>query len=149
AAKPGIFHIFCSQYCGNSHAEMIGDLVALEPAAYQKWLSERSPGQTLAQRGSGLFRELGCSGCHMGNSIVHAPRLERVYGKLVQLQSGEIVIADDSDVRDCILTPTLRVPAGYPAVMPTFQGRVTEDQLFELVAYVKSLANAPVPGGQP
>jgi cytochrome c oxidase subunit 2 len=149
ATKPGTYHIFCSQYCGNSHAEMIGDLVALEPAAYQKWLTESSSGPTLAQRGARLFRDLGCSGCHMGNSIVHAPRLEGVYGKPVPLQNGEVVVADDTYLRDCILTPTLRVPGGYPPVMPTFQGHVTEDELFQLIAYIKSLANVTVEGGQP
>jgi cytochrome c oxidase subunit 2 len=52
-------------------------------------------------------------------------------------------------LRDCILTPTLRVPGGYQPVMPTFQGHVTEEQIFQLVAYIKSLANVTVPGGQP
>jgi hypothetical protein len=33
--------------------------------------------------------------------------------------------------------------------MPTFQGHVTEDEVFQLIAYIKSLANAPVQGGQP
>jgi cytochrome c oxidase subunit 2 len=149
ATKPGTYHLFCSQYCGNSHAQMIGSVVAMEPAPYARWLAENSSGQTLAQQGARLFRELGCSGCHMGSAVVHAPRLEGIYGKPVPLQNGQVVVADDAYLRDCILTPTLRVPGGYAPLMPTFQGHVTEEEVFQLIAYIKSLANAPVPGGQP
>jgi len=149
ATEPGTYHLFCSQYCGANHAQMIGQVIAMDPAAYQRWLTQKSPGVTLAQRGAKLFRDLGCSGCHMGNSIVHAPRLEGLYGKPVPLANGQVVVADDTYIRDCILTPQLRVPGGYPPVMPTFQGHVTEDELFQLTAYIKSLATATVEGGQP
>jgi cytochrome c oxidase subunit 2 len=128
---------------------MIGQVVVLEPSAYQRWLTQNAPSLTLAQRGAKLFRDLGCSGCHMSGSIVHAPRLEGLYGKPVPLANGQVVVADDTYIRDCILTPQLRVPGGYPPVMPTFQGHVTEDELFQLTAYIKSLANATVEGGQP
>ncbi|HWD18659.1 MAG TPA: cytochrome c oxidase subunit II [Verrucomicrobiae bacterium] len=149
ATKPGIYHIFCSQYCGTSHAQMVGEVVAMEPAAYQRWLTEKSPGSTQAERGARLFRELGCSGCHMGSTVVRAPRLEGVYGKPVPLQNGEVAVADDAYLRDCILMPAARVPGGYAPLMPSFQGRVTEDELFALLAYIKSLANVKVEGGQP
>jgi cytochrome c oxidase subunit 2 len=147
--KPGTYHLFCSQYCGNNHSQMIGSVVVMEPAAYERWLAESSPGQTLAQQGASLFRELGCSGCHMGNSVVHAPRFEGLYGKPVALQTGQVVIADDAYLRDCILTPAARVPGGYSPLMPSFQGRVNEGEIFQLIAYIKSLASAPVEGSPP
>jgi len=35
------------------------------------------------------------------------------------------------------------VPAGYEPLMPSFAGRVSEDELIRLVAYIKSLAAEP------
>jgi cytochrome c oxidase subunit 2 len=149
AKKAGAYHIFCSQYCGADHAQMIGQLIVMKPADYEKWLESTSPGETLVQQGARRFRELGCSGCHMGSSIVHAPRLEGVFGKPVPLQDGQVVVADETYLRDCILTPALRVPGGYAPLMPSFQGHVSEDDLLSLIAYIKSLANVKVEGGMP
>jgi cytochrome c oxidase subunit 2 len=113
----------------------------MEPAAYQAWLTRRSVNDTLAQSGARLFRELGCSGCHVGNSVVRSPSLEGLYGKLVPLQNGDIVRADDRYLRDSILLPASQITAGYENLMPTFQGRLTEEELFELIAYLKRLGS--------
>lgn len=139
--RTGDFHIFCAQYCGTSHAKMIGTVHVMEPAQYEAWLRESSTGDTLAQSGAALFRTMGCSGCHLGNSIVHAPRLEGLYGRLVTLANGQIVTADDKYIRDCILLPETQYVAGYPPVMPSFRGRISEEELFQLISYIKSLAN--------
>lgn len=147
--KAGTYHIFCSQYCGTGHAAMIGEAIVMEPADYQRWLAQSSPGETMAQRGARLFRDFGCSGCHMGNSVVRAPRLEGIFGKPVPLQDGRVVLADETYLHDCILQPTVRVPAGYAPVMPSFQGQVSEEQLFQLIAYIKSLASTQVEGPTP
>jgi cytochrome c oxidase subunit II len=139
--KVGQYHLFCAEYCGTDHSKMTGTVSVMEPAAYQAWLNRGSVGDTLAQSGARLFRELGCSGCHMGIGTVRAPRLEGLYGKLTPLQDGHLVRADDMYIRDSILLPTSQVAAGYDPVMPTFQGRITEEDLLQLIAYIKSLAN--------
>lgn len=139
--RVGQYHLFCAQYCGTDHSRMIGTVYVMNPADYEEWLTKGGAHNTLAQSGALLFRELGCSGCHMGNSVVHAPRLEGLYGKLVPLQDGRFLRADDKYLRDCILQPATQVVAGYPPLMPTFQGRVSEGELFELIAYIKNLAS--------
>jgi cytochrome c oxidase subunit II len=139
--RVGDYHLFCAEFCGTDHSKMIGTVHVMEPVSYQAWLAQGSPGDTLVQSGARLFRELGCSGCHMGTGTVRAPRLEGVYGKLVPLQDGQVVKADDMYIRDSILLPASQVAAGYEPVMPTFQGHITEEELLQLVAYVKSLGN--------
>lgn len=57
------------------------------------------------------------------------------------LRSGETVIADDGFIRDAILEPQKRLPAGYPAIMPSFAGQIDEEQVASLLAYIKSLAD--------
>ena len=84
---------------------------------------------TLASEGAALFRELGCSGCHMGPSTVRAPLLEGLYGKPVPLEDGSIVIADERYIRDSILLPNSQIVARYAPEMPSFAGEVTEAEL--------------------
>ena len=140
ADQPGTYHLLCAEFCGTSHSEMRGRIVVLEPAAYQAWL-ERTPSDlSLAQAGARLFRSFGCSGCHVGSDVVRAPPLEGLFGSPVPLASGEVIVADEGYIRDSILLPRKHVAAGYRPVMPTFEGRISEDQLVQLVAYIKSLA---------
>jgi cytochrome c oxidase subunit 2 len=44
------------------------------------------------------------------------------------------------------LSPSAKVVKGFKPIMPVFQGLVSEEQLTELVAYVKSLSAAPSAG---
>lgn len=138
--KVGSYRLYCSEYCGTDHSKMLGTVEVMEPGDYQAWLIRGSSGNSLAQAGAKLFRELGCSGCHLGTGSVRAPRLEGLYGHLVPLQDGTIVHADDKYIRDSILLPASQVTAGYEPVMPTFAGHISEEELLELIAYVKSLA---------
>jgi len=141
ASRAGEYHLFCTQFCGTSHSEMVGRVVAMEPAAYERWLSANPGARTMASRGEALFRQFGCSGCHGANSTVRAPRLEGLFGKPVQLKDGRSVIADERFIHDSILLPNRDVPAGYDATMPSFRGQIGEEQLLEIVEYVKSIGN--------
>jgi len=118
---------------------MIGRVIVLGESAYESWLASNSSGGTLAVAGAKLFTELGCSGCHGENSKVRAPPLEGVYGKPVPLDGGAFQIADDKYIRDCILQENHVHVAGYEPVMPTFKGHVSEEELMDLIAYIKSL----------
>jgi cytochrome c oxidase subunit 2 len=145
--KVGTFHLFCAEFCGTHHSGMIGKVIVMEPAAYQEWLAAGRPQSTLAQAGERRFRELGCSGCHMGSSVVRAPPLQGLYGKPVPLQDGKIVTGDEGYIRDSILLPNSQITAGYQPLMPSYQGRVTEEELLELIAYIKSLGKQAPPAG--
>jgi cytochrome c oxidase subunit II len=139
ASKAGQYHIFCTQYCGTKHSAMIGTVTAMEPADYQVWLSGGSAGGTLAEAGQKLFTDLSCNTCHMENAQGRGPVLKGLYGKQVLLANGQTVTMDDAYIRESVLTPHAKVVAGFQPIMPTFQGLVTEEQLLQIIAYVKSL----------
>ncbi|MBN8908600.1 MAG: cytochrome c oxidase subunit II, partial [Rhodospirillales bacterium] len=44
ATEPGKYHLFCTQYCGTNHAQMVGWVTAMTPDDYQKWLQESTSG---------------------------------------------------------------------------------------------------------
>jgi len=143
ATKSGTYHLFCAEYCGTQHSGMIGQVVVMEPAQYQSWLSGGGASGSLADNGQALFQQLGCSTCHRSDTQGRGPNLVGVYGKPVQLEDGRTVVADENYVRESILSPTAKVVAGFKPIMPTFQGIVSEEQVNALVAYVKSLSQPP------
>lgn len=153
ATHTGSYHLFCGQYCGEFHSQMVGTVVVMSMPDYTAWLQRAgaNASNSLAAEGSRYFHSLGCSGCHEGSQVVHAPSLEGIYGQPVPLQSGEVVTADDTYIRDCILQPAKHIPAGYQPIMPSFQGRLTEEQIVALIAYLKSerKESAATQGGSP
>ena len=148
ADRPGTYHLFCTQLCGTSHADMVGQIVAMTGPDYQRWLEQNGASETLAVAGKTLFMRYGCSGCHGGNGSggsqargsVRAPPLSGLYGSSVPLSDGTVVTADDRYIRDSILMPEKQVVASYVPVMPSFAGQIGEDDLLKLIAYIKSLA---------
>ena len=139
ATTPGVYHLFCTQYCGTLHAGMIGSITALAPDDYEKWTRESTSGMSLAQNGERLFASLGCNACHGGNAAARGPNLAGVYGAKIQLADGSQVLVNDAYLRDSILNPSQHVTAGYAPIMPTYQGQVSEDGLIDLVEYIKAL----------
>jgi cytochrome c oxidase subunit II len=143
ATKPGRYHLFCAEYCGTRHSGMIGEIVVMDPAEYQTWLSGGAQEGSLASAGEKLFQDLACNTCHRPDAQGRGPVLQGLFGKTVTLQSGETIAIDESYVRESILNPSAKVAAGFQPIMPTFQGLVTEEQLLALIEYVKSLKAAP------
>ena len=140
ATKPGTYHLLCAEYCGTQHSGMIGDVVVMEPAKYEAWLSGGASSAPLAVTGQNLFTQLGCSTCHLSNSQGRGPNLVGIFGKKVLLEDGRTLVADENYVRESIVSPGSKIVSGFKPIMPTFQGIISDDQLNALVAYVKSLS---------
>ncbi len=145
--KAGKYHLFCAEYCGTNHSGMIGWVYVMEPKDYQNWLSGGASEGSMSENGKKLFEQLACSNCHKEDNSGRGPSLVGVFGKTVQLAGGGTVKADENYLRESILQPQAKVVSGFEPVMPTFQGLVTEEQLAQLVEYVKSLG--PKPGTGP
>ncbi len=143
ADHPSDSPIFCSQYCGNSHSSMIGRIVVLSPEAYQAWLKRGSGERTLAAAGEIAFRKYGCSGCHGASEVVRAPSLTGIFGGSIPLEGGGFALADESYLRESIYFPERKIVAGYAPVMPSFAGVIPEEEMMNLVAYIRSLAEKP------
>jgi cytochrome c oxidase subunit 2 len=114
----------------------------MEPADYQAWLGG-GPAVPLAVSGEKLFSDMGCVTCHRSDAQGRGPNLVGVFGKPVALEDGRTLTADENYIRQCILNSRGQVVKGFPAIMPVFQGLLSEDQVNSLVAYIKSLAGPP------
>jgi len=146
ATKPGEYPLYCAEYCGTLHSGMIGRVVALEPTEFAAWLAGTGSGGgalSVAAAGERIYQAQGCPTCHEphGDSA-RGPSLAGLAGTSVALTGGGSVTADDAYLRESIVTPQAKLVAGYPPIMPTYQGLVSEEELMQLIAYIKSLALA-------
>lgn len=110
----------------------------------------------MAAAGRQLFQELRCNACHRVDSTAlypaQGPVLQDVYGHPVELQNNRTIIADDEYIRESIVYPQAKLVAGYPPLMPTFKGQISETELLQLVAFIKSLSTdttAAAPSASP
>jgi cytochrome c oxidase subunit 2 len=144
ATRVGTYHLFCSQYCGTNHAGMVGSVMVMEPADYQNWLNFHAEG-SLALEGRKVFLKYRCISCHSADARARAPVLEELYGKAVPLRDGRTVIADESYIRESIYDPGAKIVAGWENIMPTFKGQVSEEEVIELIAFIKALKRGQTP----
>jgi len=136
--RVGEYHLFCAEYCGTYHSGMIGRVVVMRPEDFQKWLggvTEESPVRT----GEKLFTEFNCVNCHATGARQRCPQLGGLYGTDVMLEGGGTAKFDEAYIRESIINPNAKIVKGYPAVMPTYRGQISEEQLLDLIAYIRSL----------
>ena len=137
--KAGVYPLYCAEYCGTQHSGMVGRVVVLEPAEFEKWLGGGATGMSMVDLGASLFQRFGCNTCHRGGGTSQGPSLAGLFGKTVQLEGGKTVTANEDYLRESILEPRAKVVAGYQPIMPTFKGLVSEEGILQLIAYIKSI----------
>jgi cytochrome c oxidase subunit 2 len=148
ATKPGTYYLFCTEYCGTSHAEMGGHVYVMEPHEYQDWLAAREE-VAAASAGGELFTKMRCVDCHREDDRARAPSLKGFFGRETVLADGRTLIADEDYFRESIYEPAAKVHAGFTPVMPTFKGLLTELDVIALMDYVRGLGDAGGAKGSP
>lgn len=148
ATVPGKYHLFCAEYCGQNHSGMGGYVYAMEPGDYDRWLAGDAGSMSPAEAGRNLYTNaLGCSSCHGDKGQGgRGPALVGLLGKPVEFSNAPGQVADETYIRESILNPTAKIVTGYQPIMPTFQGQVTEEQLMQLTAFIRSLSTTGTPG---
>jgi cytochrome c oxidase subunit 2 len=144
ATRPGTYHLFCSQYCGTSHSKMVGQVVVMEPADYQQWLTSSADG-SLAAKGQQALLKYRCLSCHSASASARAPDLAQLPGSRVPLRDGRSVVADDNYIRESILNPSAKVVAGHADIMPSFAGQVSEEEVIAIRTYLAALPQGQAP----
>jgi cytochrome c oxidase subunit 2 len=140
--RVGTYHLFCAEYCGAEHSRMIGNVIVMEPHDYQAWLAGERAGARTATSGADLFAAKACNTCHRTDTAARAPILAGLIGRKVALADGRVIVADAQYFRESLMEPQAKVVAGYQPIMPTFKGQLTEEEIIQLLEYVRSLTAA-------
>jgi cytochrome c oxidase subunit 2 len=143
ATKPGKYHLFCAEYCGSKHSGMIGWIYAMTPSEYQQWLEIGAAEGSLSAQGEKLFHQYGCANCHHFDEQGRCPNLIGLYNHPVELKDLTFVKADDTYIRQKLLDPRAQEILGFDPIMPTFKGLLSEEQIIQLIAYIKAIGPPP------
>ncbi|WP_166830141.1 cytochrome c oxidase subunit II [Thalassoroseus pseudoceratinae] len=136
--RVGEYHLFCTEYCGTSHSEMIGTVHVMEAADYAEWLNEQTS-EPADVAGKEVFEKYHCNNCHLHDGGGRGPSLVGILGKERILNGGRRIVADEEYIRESIFDPNEKIAAGHQAVMPTFANEVSEDEVLQLISYLESL----------
>ena len=144
ATAAGDYDIFCTEYCGKGHSEMLGKVKVLDESEYEKWLTESKvdipEGMSLEEAGGKLYISKACNTCHsIDGSVGVAPSFKGIFGKTENLSDGSSLTVEENYLRKSILNPQAQVVAGFAPVMPTYQNVLSDRQIDALIAYIKSL----------
>ncbi len=148
AEKAGDYPVYCSQYCGTKHSQMIRYVRVMEPAAYEKALvAAQGAGLSSADLGKKIFGGKGaCASCHDVSSDkkrLVGPALYGIFGEKLDIVLSDgtkkTVTIDENYLKRSILEPNFRSIPGYPNVMPSYQGQLSDKEVVALTEYMKSL----------
>ncbi len=144
AKQPGKFDLYCTEYCGTGHSDMLASVVVHQREAFDAWLVEAGDilgnSATPVEAGEKLFRLHGCGSCHSTDGTPRiGPTLKGIFGETHRFSDGSSLAVDENYVRQSINEPGAKIREGYKNQMPTYKGRLSNDEITALIQYLKSL----------
>ncbi len=142
--ETGIYKVRCAELCGTSHYAMVADVVVIEQEEFEDWVAEEQKGCDLGAElcGQRWATNYGCFSCHsVDGSDLIGPSWLGLASETVQAEDGSSSLVDDDYLLEAIVNPNAKIRSGYPAgIMPqNFAQTLTEQQLEEIIAFIKSL----------
>lgn len=139
APEPGSYDIFCAEYCGVGHADMITTVEALSQEDFAEWSKTLEP--TADPRGLIVLNEQGCTGCHsLDGSDGIAPSLFELAGqpRTLDKDGQTIKITIDEDyLKSAIRDPNIEIVKGYDPMMPGYdEATISNEDLQAVVDYL-------------
>ena len=143
ATKAGTSPIFCAEYCGTAHSDMITTVTVHDGEGFEDWLAEaeeQMENKPPAELGELLYKQQGCATCHsIDGSAKTGPTFKGLWGKDEKLADGKSVKVDENYIRESILEPQAKIVAGYSPAMPTYKGKLSDKKINGIIAYMKTL----------
>ncbi len=143
ATREGEYDLFCTEFCGKGHSEMIGKVRVVSDSAFNAWIEAGATlgeGMTLEEFGSELYVKRACNTCHSLDGTRNVgPTFQGIWGRQEVMKDGTQITVDENYVRESILNPQAKIVTGYEPVMPTYQGLLKPREVDALIAFLKGL----------
>lgn len=141
ATEAGEFPIFCTEYCGTGHSNMLSKVVVHKPGGFDKWLEEAQEKMLdlpPAELGELMYQQQGCSTCHsLDGTVKTGPSFKGIFGKNEQMSDGSSVVVDENYIRQSVLEPQAKIVQGFTPAMPTFKGKLNDRMIDGIIAFIK------------
>ncbi|MDQ4069437.1 MAG: cytochrome c oxidase subunit II [Actinomycetota bacterium] len=143
ADTPGEYLGQCTEFCGDSHANMRNKAIAMTPADFDAWVAgQRAPAPTPApgspaEEGLTVYNQRGCGSCHavaglstgdIGPDLTHFATRTTF--------AGSMLANNDANLRRWLSDPQ-GVKPGNKMIIPG--GRLSPDEVTQLIAYLNTL----------
>lgn len=142
ADKLGSYHVFCAEYCGAAHSQMLAVMKVVSLPEFEQWLQQSDEGLSLAQLGAKLYQSKGCVACHsIDGALKVGPSWKGLWGRDNHpMDDGQVVKVDEEYLRESILEPNAKVVKGFArGIMPTYQGQLDEKEIQAIIEFIKEL----------
>jgi cytochrome c oxidase subunit 2 len=139
----GTHQVFCTEYCGKGHSDMLAKVHVDDEATYAKWVEEGDETiktMPLAQLGKLVYDEKGCATCHnLDGTRGQGPSWKGIYGQTHTMTDGQKIVVDQNYIRESVLDPQKHIVQGFEGIMPTFQGLLREREILGVIEFIKTL----------
>ena len=167
ATEPGVYPIFCAEYCGDGHSTMRAEVIVLSEQDYMARLEQlprldigasyNEPAGaaedrllSLASMGERVAVMKGCMRCHTTDGTPHiGPSWLRLYNSQIPLAGGDTVAGDEAYMTQSMMDPKARVHLGYKPVMPSYQGLLSAAETAAIVEYIRYLSTRDAEASEP
>jgi cytochrome c oxidase subunit 2 len=154
--EPGSYDLFCTEYCGVGHHEMITKVEVESQQDFEAWYQGKASaeaGVTAAKKTekkkesheavAELLNIKGCLACHtIDGSAKIGPTFKGIFSKkeiVVRNGKEREIVVDEAFIKQTLLQPELDRVKGYPPIMPSQKGLLTDHEIDEIVEYLKAL----------
>jgi cytochrome c oxidase subunit 2 len=144
ADRAGNFRGECAEFCGVQHAHMNFLVVAQPNDQFQAWVTQQQQDAqppaagSLAARGAQLFRQRGCSGCHLINGV-NQPSVGQIGPNLTHFGSRTLIAGSVLDNTQQNLATWLKDPQAVKPGNDMPNLNLSQDDIDALVAYLEGL----------
>jgi cytochrome c oxidase subunit 2 len=143
ATQLGTFPVYCTEYCGTSHSDMLSQVVVHDEEGFDQWVAEeirKIESMPLVELGELTYNQSGCATCHSTDgSAKVGPSFKGLFGRSEPIVGSGAITVDENYLRESILEPQAKVVQGFPPSMPTFKGQLSDRRISGLVEYIKTI----------
>lgn len=142
AEEAGESIVFCTEYCGTGHSDMLAKVIVHTEEDFQTWLEKNGGGVsgTPVEQGEQLVQLQGCTTCHSDDgSRLIGPSFKGLWGSEETLTDGSTVTVDENYLRESILNPGAKIVESYDNVMTPYEGRISDEEITNIIEYLKTL----------
>ncbi|MCH7471903.1 cytochrome c oxidase subunit II [bacterium] len=142
ATEIGDYILVCAEYCGTKHSDMMALVRVFDREVFELEVERLNVLEgTPAEIGEILYNRMGCKQCHTTDGTASTgPTFMGIFNEEVMLQDGRKVVVEENYIRESILDPQAKLVAGYDPIMPTFKGRLSDEKITQIIAFIKSLS---------
>lgn len=135
--------IFCTEYCGTSHSNMLATTIVHTQEDFETWLEVAGSADDdldSVELGEQLVTRNACTTCHSTDgSRLQGPSFQGLFGSERVMESGDAITADENHIRESILEPNAKISQGFQPVMPPYAGTLNDRQIDAIIEYIKTL----------